>query len=380
MATVTGFTATRMQAIEDSTVVGGEIDVDGHLILETRDGTLIDAGSALPALPTATTTVSGIVELATTVEATTGTDTTRAITPAGLAAAITAAAVPSASTSVAGKVELADDSETTALTSTTLAVTPHGLGAAISAATAPDATTTLKGVVELATNAEVITGTDAVRAVTPDSLALAITTGKLASGAVTTAKIAASAVTATELASDSVVTAKILDANVTNAKLADMTASRMKGRIITDGVPQDLTVQQVLTLLGFTALQSYNPTLTSTGSNPTQGSSTYNGRYAKFLGLCFFQFELTIGSGFSAGTGNYRISLPVTNTNVGSSGSAMIIDASPLTVWVAVTSAFANELEIYRAIDTGTTTVPINATSLTWTSGDVIRGAIIYPI
>ncbi len=44
MATVTGFTAERMLAIENSTVVDGEI-VGDNLILLTRDGTEIDAGS-----------------------------------------------------------------------------------------------------------------------------------------------------------------------------------------------------------------------------------------------------------------------------------------------------------------------------------------------
>jgi microcystin-dependent protein len=44
MATVTGFTAERMLNIENSTVVDGEVQGD-NLILQTRDGTPIDAGS-----------------------------------------------------------------------------------------------------------------------------------------------------------------------------------------------------------------------------------------------------------------------------------------------------------------------------------------------
>lgn len=48
--------------------------------------TTAKAGNYTP--PDASTTVKGIVELATTAEATTGTDTTRAVTPAGVAAAI----------------------------------------------------------------------------------------------------------------------------------------------------------------------------------------------------------------------------------------------------------------------------------------------------
>ena len=44
MATVTGFTAERMLNIENSTVVDGEVQGD-NLILQTRDGTPIDAGN-----------------------------------------------------------------------------------------------------------------------------------------------------------------------------------------------------------------------------------------------------------------------------------------------------------------------------------------------
>lgn len=51
---------------------------------------LADATALTAAMNAATATVSGIVELATTAEATTGTDTVRAVTPAGLKAAVDA--------------------------------------------------------------------------------------------------------------------------------------------------------------------------------------------------------------------------------------------------------------------------------------------------
>lgn len=44
------------------------------------------AGSYLTSVPDATDTAKGVVELATTAEATAGTDTTRAVTPAGVKA------------------------------------------------------------------------------------------------------------------------------------------------------------------------------------------------------------------------------------------------------------------------------------------------------
>jgi hypothetical protein len=76
----------------------------------------------LAALPAATTEVAGKVELATTAEATTGTDTARAVTAAGLAAYC-----PAASASAAGKIELATQAEVNLCTDAARAVTPLAL-------------------------------------------------------------------------------------------------------------------------------------------------------------------------------------------------------------------------------------------------------------
>lgn len=85
MALVTGLTKERMLEIEAASVVSGEIDGTGHLILTKHDGTEIDAGYALVAVPDASTTVKGVSELATQAETEAHTDATRAVTPASLA-------------------------------------------------------------------------------------------------------------------------------------------------------------------------------------------------------------------------------------------------------------------------------------------------------
>lgn len=128
MATVQSMSLDRLLSLEADTVIGGHIDGSGNLILEQHDGSTIDAGSALAAIPDASETVKGKVELATNAEATAGSSTTHAVTPAGLAAAV-GTLVPDASTTVKGKVELATTGEATTGTSTTLAVTPAGLKA-----------------------------------------------------------------------------------------------------------------------------------------------------------------------------------------------------------------------------------------------------------
>jgi len=85
VGTVDVFTAARSQAIEDNAIVDGYIDGSGHLILVQHNGTEIDAGDALLAVPPASTTQAGYVELATTAETDAHTDAARAVTPASLA-------------------------------------------------------------------------------------------------------------------------------------------------------------------------------------------------------------------------------------------------------------------------------------------------------
>lgn len=135
-----------------------------------HSGADITSGTIDPArLPAATDTTIGAVELATPAEATTGTDTVRAVTPQGLKTvadtkaplvhthtssqitdfntatdARVNALVPAASTTVVGKLSLATDAETQAGTVSTKAVTPSSLNART-------ATETRTGIARLAT-------------------------------------------------------------------------------------------------------------------------------------------------------------------------------------------------------------------------------------
>ncbi len=121
------------------------------------NGTNIDGTTVT--VSDASTTVIGIVELATDAETQTGTDTVRALTPSNLTAR-------TATETRTGIVELATDAETQTGTDTVRALTPSNL-------TARTATETRTGIVELATNAEAQTGTDTVRALTPSNLTAA---------------------------------------------------------------------------------------------------------------------------------------------------------------------------------------------------------------
>jgi hypothetical protein len=139
----------------------------------TRAVTPANLAAAVPGhVPDASASTKGKVELALDAEAVTGTDTTRAVTPANLAAAVTTH-VAAATTTTAGKSELATDAEAIAGADTTRTITPASLAATL-AAYVPAASETVAGKVELATNAETITGSDTVRATTPAGVAAAI--------------------------------------------------------------------------------------------------------------------------------------------------------------------------------------------------------------
>ena len=109
----------------------------------------------------ASETVPGLIELATNAEVQTGTDATRAVTPAGLQSKV-------ASDTAIGLVELATDAETQAGTDATLAVTPAGLQSKV-------ASTTALGIVELATTVETRNAACTGLAVTPAGLQAIIT-------------------------------------------------------------------------------------------------------------------------------------------------------------------------------------------------------------
>lgn len=121
MGLAMGFTAERMLAIENSTVISGTVNGTGDLILMTKGGTVVNAGrvkgsdatallgiidsstvdlsltgAGTPASPwqlsasvaIASDTVQGLVELATIAETVAGTDVARAVTPAALKGAL----------------------------------------------------------------------------------------------------------------------------------------------------------------------------------------------------------------------------------------------------------------------------------------------------
>lgn len=83
MGSLIVYSPEKIDELIDASVVGATI-VEGHLILELRNGTSVDAGEILDGVPDASETVKGVVELASDAEALAGTSSAVAVTPLGL--------------------------------------------------------------------------------------------------------------------------------------------------------------------------------------------------------------------------------------------------------------------------------------------------------
>lgn len=100
-----------------------------------------------------------------------------------------------------------------------------------------------------------------------------ISTNKIADGAVTTVKIQNLGVNVSKLAVDSVTTEKIVNNNVTNAKLVNVPAKTLKGNDTgSTGVVKDLTVTEVINMLGLTSSLYYKGNKTSFSQLPSTGN------------------------------------------------------------------------------------------------------------
>lgn len=127
----------------------------GDVLIATKDGASTTESSDWIVLETnrgqATTTILGIVQLATTAEVIAGVNTTKAVTPAS---------IPNATVSARGFTTLASTAEVQAGSVSTKTITPATL-------TARTALETRTGLAAIATNPEVTTGTDDTKFVTP---------------------------------------------------------------------------------------------------------------------------------------------------------------------------------------------------------------------
>src|SRR3982751_3361960 len=182
MATAVVMSADATNAALDDLIETGAFDGSGDLILTTRGGANVNAGSPILVIPDADTTTKGIVELATTAETTAGTDAVRAVTPAGLDATLNAnvpGKVPTSSTTVQRKDELATDAEATTGADTARATTPANVAAVIAANNTANVTPRPLGIVARRTRTSNSSTTTSTSGLAVIKLSWSATSGRL---------------------------------------------------------------------------------------------------------------------------------------------------------------------------------------------------------
>lgn len=135
-------------------------------------------------------------------------------------------------------------------------------------------------------------------------------------------------------------------------------------------------------LANFVAWTDYTPTWTTTGTAPSIGNGTLEGRYCRIGNVVFFHIYLDFGSTTSAGTGNWSFALPV---SVGSNVNTLF----PVSCYMRDTTGFGWGSTANRAgntilplyIDSSSHLVNVTATSpFTWTTGDDLHIAGSYEV
>lgn len=128
---------------------------------------------------------------------------------------------------------------------------------------------------------------------------------------------------------------------------------------------------------------TYTPTLTASTTNPTLGSgSTVFGSYSQVGKIVTVKFMFIFGSsGTNAGSGTYRVSLPV--TPVGDSipsGNIFIFDSSTSNAWTGCMGSIqsAGYMDQIWYASGGALASVSESNPMAWSASDQIRGLITY--
>ena len=152
-----------------------------------------------------------------------------------------------------------------------------------------------------------------------------------------------------------------------------------------------LTSGQVLTAATMNSIgaawETWTPALTASTTNPTLGTaSVVAGKYTRINKLIVANFSITFGtSGVNAGSGTYRISVPVNavGTQVfqqNELGSVLLRDSSTQNTMMchAYLTDVSYLILAYPGTYGGILANVTNAAPWTWAASDTLSGQIIY--
>jgi len=127
-----------------------------------------------------------------------------------------------------------------------------------------------------------------------------------------------------------------------------------------------------------TGWQTYTPTWSSSGTQPGLGNGTINGRYARFGKTVHFDTSLIIGSTSTAGTGNYRISLPSlgnADTTIEREVLCRSYDASATTAYMGQGVVNATYIQLQSGAVAGSSAVANVSATAPWVpaTGDIYK-------
>lgn len=162
--------------------------------------------------------------------------------------------------------------------------------------------------------------------------------------------------------------------------------------VVGDAVPNatitNTWVSRATSPIGFPEVFDFTPTLYASTSNPTIGTgATQYGRFSLNGKMCHYVFRLGFGSSMNAGSGTYRVSLPINAGSPGglnldrSYGTGFLYDATGsqrVALLRIVSDQFADRLfDMFTVNDYASVT---EAAPFAWAQNDEIAGEIIYEI
>jgi hypothetical protein len=120
-------------------------------------------------------------------------------------------------------------------------------------------------------------------------------------------------------------------------------------------------------------------TITASTTAPTKGAGTvYTARYNRVGRWVDYFFEVTIGAGWSSGSGTYRFLLPITAlTSPGIDvGTMRVFDAG--TAYYVAALTIQDSTHVEAVLNGGTNVLGSAGPGTAWASTDVMRGQIRY--